>query len=554
MKKLKIIGIFLLIILLSSCTKTFKEDEIDCNINPENEGCIVDPVDCNLHPDDEKCIVEEIDCDADPTNEGCKLEEVDCNINPENEACVVEDEKVESCEVQAIEGCLFTLSEAFSDGSFETINTYKTLNDADTILEESSNPNLVVLQNNKVVNMKYGVINFKTKRATENTNIAQVDFNKPTYLNGNYNIDGLFLDADSIFTRGMIAGVEFELLTSEVELIPNIQSRNAYSYFTISNSELFHVVSADLKSQSYWTIGPLDQAPAYLVNGAHYYNYDNHYFYTDIITMTDDINNKTREHSVNSSHPYYNYYQYLSFRSKTNYSAEELNTYINANVSAYSVLRDSGSEFIDAQNNVFINAALELSFAIHESGWGSSRIAVDKNNLFGINAYDSNPYESALTFDSLQDCVEYHLSSFLQTRYFNPAYFTAFGTNLGDKHQGMNYKYASDAYWGEKIAAHYYNLDKALGFKDYNAYKIVLLDIDALGYYGPTTDGIVVYDSKLYNYYGLQIPFVVTRETDQFYVLQLPLALNNEYTMDISEIMTMTDVFYVLKEDATLIN
>ncbi len=554
MKYMKIIVIFL-VILLSSCTKPRIPDEVDCNITPNHEDCVEDILDCSVTPNHEDCVEEVVDCNVTPDHEDCVEEVVDCNVTPNHEDCIVEEPVViETCEELGMAGCLFTLAEALEDGSFTTINTYEILNDADAILEESDNPNIVVLQNGKVVSMKYGAVNFKTKSISEITLLAHIGFDKPTYLNGNYNVDGIFLDADNIFTRGMIAGVEFELLTSEIELIPHIQTRNGYSYYININSELVHEITNEIINQSYWTIGPIDQAPAYLTQDTRYYSYDNHYFYTDIITMTDDINNDTRENSINSETPYYNYYQYLSFRSKTNYTAEELDSYLNSIVSSYSALRDSGQDFINAQDDVFINAALELAFAIHESGWGTSRIATDKNNLFGINAVDSSPYDSAMSFDSVEECIEYHLTSFLQTRYFNPSYSVSFGTNLGNKYQGMNYKYASDAYWGEKIAKHYYNLDKALGFKDYNSYKIVLLDPDAFGYYGPNVDGITVYDSSLYNYHGLEIPFVMLRERDEFYVLQLPLGLNNEYQMDISEIMNVTDVFYVLKEDATLIN
>jgi|LGVF01.2.fsa_nt_gb beta-N-acetylglucosaminidase len=586
MKNMKFL-ILILVVLLSSCTTTTVPDEVDCsvtpnhvdcvpeevdcsvtpdhedcipeevdcNVTPNHIDCIPEEVDCNVTPNHEECIPEEVDCDITPNHEECIPEEVDCEVTPNHPECIVEEPVIiESCEVRGIADCPFVLAEAFSDGSFTAIASYDILREADAKLEESTNPNIVVLYGNKVMVIKYGAINFKTKSISETTLLAHLGMTTLTYLNGNYNVDGLYLDVDNIFTRGVVAGVEFELLTNEVELIPHVQTKNGYSYYTNTNNELIHHISAGIKDQSYWQIGPIDQAPSYLVADTKYYSYDNHYFYTDIITMTDDINNKTRENAVNSDNPYYNYYQYLSFRSKTNYTAEELDSYLNQKVSSYSVLRDSGQDFINAQEDVFINAALELAFAIHESGWGNSLIAVNKNNLFGINAVDSSPYDSATSFDSVEDCVEYHVQYFLQTRYFNPTYNVSFGTNIGNKYQGINYKYASDAYWGEKIAQHYYNLDKALGFKDYNHYKIVLLDPDTIGYYGPNSEGLVIYDSSLYNYYGLVVPFVVMRETDEFYILQLPLGLDDDNKMAIDEIMTITDVFYVLKEDATPIN
>ena len=118
----------------------------------------------------------------------------------------------------------------------------------------------------------------------------------------------------------------------------------------------------------------------------------------------------------------------------------------------------------------------------------------------------------------------------------------------------MNYKYASDAYWGEKIAKHYYRMDKALGFKDYNQYTIILLEPEALGYYGPGIDEPIIYNPSLYTYYGLTVPFVVVKETEDFYALQLPLGLNDNFTMSIDETMDVTDIFYVLKTQVTLVN
>ena len=42
-----------------------------------------------------------------------------------------------------------------------------------------------------------------------------------------------------------------------------------------------------------------------------------------------------------------------------------------------------------------------------------------------------------------------------------------YGGYLGDKASGMNVKYASDPYWGEKAAANYYSFDKKYGLQDY---------------------------------------------------------------------------------------
>jgi len=464
-------------------------------------------------------------------------------------------EEIQSCESQGLDSCDFKLSEAKSDGSFEVLETYSDLTDAQTILSIQTNPNYVILnQDDKVISMKYGAVNFKTKSISEITTLGHTDFRYPTYINGNYNVDGVYLGTKGVAVYGMISGVRFEVVLSEVELIPDIQLHNAYSYYEVVNNELVHNISYRLSTADFQSIGAIDIAPDYLEEGIRYYSYDFHYFYTNFYVMTDDLRNYTYEHAINRDNPYYNYYQYISFRSKTNYTADELNAYISSNVGSSSGLYNTGEDFIDAQNSVYINAAMELVFAIHESGWGSSWISQNKNNLFGINAIDSDPYNSATSFETVQDCIEYHVQYILGSRYFNPQYFVSFGTNFGDKYQGMNYKYASDAYWGEKIAKHYYKLDKVLGFKDRNYYKIALLNPEAIGYYGPNPESPVVYNPATYTYKGLWIPFAVMKEYNEFYVLRLPLALNDDFRMDISEVMGPTDVFYVYKTDVLIVN
>jgi len=365
---------------------------------------------------------------------------------------ITETTEIQSCEVQDIDDCNYKLAEAIPDGSFTILSTYEDLSDSQAILAENDNPNLVILGiNDKVVDMKYGAVNFRTKSISETTTLGHVGSRNPTYLNGSYNVDGVFLYAEGVFVYGMIAGVRFEVLNSEIELIPDIHLHNAYSYYQVVSGELVHNIAYFLRTADFQSIGTIDIAPIYLESQIRYFSYDGHYFYTDFRIMTDDLNEGVFTHAVNADAPYYNYYQYLSFRTKSNYTAEELNQYIAANTGTSSALYDTGDDFISAQDNVYINAAMELAFAIHESGWGNSLIAKAKNNLFGINAVDSDPYNSATTFDTVQDCIEYHVQYFLGTRYFNPQYYVSYGTNFGNKYQGMNYKYASDAFWGRRL-------------------------------------------------------------------------------------------------------
>ena len=50
-----------------------------------------------------------------------------------------------------------------------------------------------------------------------------------------------------------------------------------------------------------------------------------------------------------------------------------------------------------------------------ESAWGRSQIANDKNNFFGIAAYDTSPYDSAKKFDDVVKEFLVRPSGFVRT-------------------------------------------------------------------------------------------------------------------------------------------
>lgn len=214
------------------------------------------------------------------------------------------------------------------------------------------------------------------------------------------------------------------------------------------------------------------KAPSWLPNG-NYFSPNGINFYTDL-----DLKNPVNVDGVIGE--YYSYYNYLNFRSKTNYSSSELNTYLNNYFStnginpSTSVMTNQADAFINSQNTYGMNGLLFYAFAIHESNYGRSEISTTKFNLFGYGAYDSNPGNAA-TYSSVQEGVERHMG--IQMRfyldYLNDNRF--YSSNLGNKGFGINTKYASDPYWNVKIAAHAYRIDKALGLKDQDAYQIAIL-------------------------------------------------------------------------------
>ncbi|MBU0279230.1 N-acetylglucosaminidase, partial [Gemella sp. zg-1178] len=158
-------------------------------------------------------------------------------------------------------------------------------------------------------------------------------------------------------------------------------------------------------------------------------------------------------------------FQYKNLKTKTNYSAEDLNRMIAIMGGSSSKLLNKGATFKAAEERYGVNALYLLSHAALESAWGKSRIAVDKNNFFGIKAYDTNPYQSATTFDNV-DAGILGAAKWINNRYLINTGFPARGAFLGDKKSGMNVYYATDPLWGYKIAKIMYNLDKKMGMKD----------------------------------------------------------------------------------------
>lgn len=144
----------------------------------------------------------------------------------------------------------------------------------------------------------------------------------------------------------------------------------------------------------------------------------------------------------------------------TNYSAEELDKVFSLLNINNSLLENKGAIFKEAEEHYHINALYLLAHSALESNWGRSKIAKDKNNFFGITAYDTTPYLSAKTFDDVDKGI---LGA---TKWIKENYIDRGRTFLGNKASGMNVEYASDPYWGEKIASVMMKINEKLGGKD----------------------------------------------------------------------------------------
>lgn len=376
-----------------------------------------------------------------------------------------------------------TKPQLFTMFSLNTLNVQPTEEDQDIVdekiehLKQENNPivkqdspELDIIAKTTEVNIEYGVVNFRTKTVNNNTNYINVETNQTGYLNGQYGADAAFLGYDNDRVLFRMAGIKGSVPKSEVVILEYTNNMNVSRYVT-SKDRLFHGIVTDLSETTFNTTQDVGARPNYLEADKVYYSYDGHYFYTDYKVMIDDYKADTFNKAINKNEPFYNYFQYLSHRSISGVTASEINTYINTRNAeagrADSKLVNTGAAFVENEAKYGTNALLMLGVAINESGWGTSRIAREYNNLFGHNAYDSDP-SAATGYGSVAFSIYHHAASFISDGYLDPCDGATFngnfakencprgryyGANLGDESTGMNVKYASDPYWGEKAAA-----------------------------------------------------------------------------------------------------
>lgn len=115
-----------------------------------------------------------------------------------------------------------------------------------------------------------------------------------------------------------------------------------------------------------------------------------------------------------------------------------------------------GAAFKKAEEDYGVNAVFLAGLAIHESDFGQSRIAREKNNLFGFKAYDRSPYKSAQHFSSFASGID------TVARYLSENYLTAggkyySGMGIGD----IGKRYATDPDWSKGVEK---RIRRLLGF------------------------------------------------------------------------------------------
>lgn len=111
-------------------------------------------------------------------------------------------------------------------------------------------------------------------------------------------------------------------------------------------------------------------------------------------------------------------------------------------------LKGLGDAFASAELVYGINSIFLISLAMHESGHGTSKLAKNKNNLFGYQAYDRDPYNSAKKFSEVEEGI-FTVAGALKANYLTKGgkYFKGYGI------VDINHYYASDKNWNNAIKA-----------------------------------------------------------------------------------------------------
>ncbi|EMA6344658.1 S-layer homology domain-containing protein [Bacillus cytotoxicus] len=139
-------------------------------------------------------------------------------------------------------------------------------------------------------------------------------------------------------------------------------------------------------------------------------------------------------------------YVELDLTLASNITGKEIDNFI-AKYHPDSPLVGHGQDFIEAQNNYGVNALYLAAHAILESGYGKSEIAYRKHNLFGLRAYDWDPFGNAKYLQSYGESIAYN-ANYVRARYLEKTGMYYNGPTL----TGMNVKYATDKGWAPKIA------------------------------------------------------------------------------------------------------
>ncbi|WP_143561069.1 N-acetylglucosaminidase [Sporosarcina sp. P3] len=337
------------------------------------------------------------------------------------------------------------------------------------------NSHQVVLFQNRIIHMPSGLISTVPYGGSSLT-ILYTDEklnNQETYVPADTEL--VYVDSTATSVKVELAGRNFYIKPQNAMMLPS-QTVTDRTHYKVKKESLYHLIYSH-KTQKYAAY-EMGAAPSFMQEGIKYYSTDGSHFHNETGAL------------IGTAHQYF---QYLPMRSMTRYTADELDAYImkqlqileESNPTTYknattrSKLIGLGTELKRIEQESYVNAMHILALAQHESQYGLSKRALENNNLFGLYVRDDNP--SNQVFATVSENIQELVDSFLNKNYLPPGAVYANGTNFGNKAIGMNVKYASDPYWGSKIAGHLYRMDRSMGGKEIaNQLKIGLTNPPSL--------------------------------------------------------------------------
>ena len=310
---------------------------------------------------------------------------------------------------------MIELAEAKEDGTLAKVECYEKYEDAKKIMNETENDNLVIIENGMIIDAKYAVIDYDINYPSGHKGYIDIykgasDNTIGTYIRGGTPDEAALIEFDYTSKRvkikvagltGWISKYDGELKLYDI--IPISWTKTLQSY-TVTSESIQHNFPGNVYGTKGTSSLKIDKKPEMLEVGT-YYSYDGNYFYTSIKTMLQDYKNGNYDQSVNKDKPYYNYYQYVSFRTKTKHEKENIDLYLLNRTSENSKMRSTANYFVNVQNMYGVNAALMMAIGMNESARGTSTIAQTKNNLFGLNAIDADPLQASNYFATVEDCI-----------------------------------------------------------------------------------------------------------------------------------------------------
>ena len=377
-----------------------------------------------------------------------------------------------------IECPIFEVAIAKADGGIQKVECYDDYYVAVEAMYNVPDDNAILIGNSVVMNAKYALVDYDADFTNAGTKYVKVYSTSTSnsevgYIRtaDNTTDDAVFLDYDintgraKIRVSGLTGWInKYDNSAVLYDIVPIVWAKTPQTY-EVNDTTIYHRLPGNVYGEKGSYLMSIDVKPSMLAPGA-YYSYDGHYFYNDIRVLINDYKANNFNNSVNNGNPYFNYYQYLSFRTQSNYNADNINQFLRSRISkSTSKMLNTGESFSWVQENYGVNAILMMSVGMNESGSGNSTFAQDRNNLFGLNAVDAAPGEAS-SYPTVDDCIKDYGYRWLSYWYLQPGDSHYTGANLGNKYEGLNVKYASDPYWGETAAHYYYELDKYYGFQD----------------------------------------------------------------------------------------